>query len=94
MIRIYDMSRRSGEATSTPRGYYLCERHREARKALGWIETGVREPRYPRAFGCDDCEAARTGTVMDRIIEADDAAKAKDEPEPVPTLPGQRKLFE
>ncbi len=93
MIRIYDMSRRSGETTSTPRGYYLCERHREARKALGWVETGVREPVY-RGSPCDDCELVGTRTVMDRIIEADDAARAKVEPEPVPVLPGQRRLFE
>jgi hypothetical protein len=74
------------------RGYdvnrWLCEKHIHTAKARGWEVKASKEP--PHALLCDDCEDV--GTVLDAAIAAADKA-ARGEPEPVPVLPGQRKLF-
>lgn len=94
MIRIYEIRRRSGTTLGPSTTLYLCDRHLNARKIIGWEVGKITDTRttLPDYF-CRDCKAADEPTVMDRIIEADDRAKASQEPTPVPVLPGQRRLW-
>jgi hypothetical protein len=92
LILAYKMQRVSGLTVGLEGVYRLCLRHLEIRKAVGWVVLLERASMSPRP-DCDDCEAAKQPTVMDRVIEAEEAAAKSDEPAPVRVLPGQRRLF-
>lgn len=91
-IRAYKMQRVSGLTVGLDAFYRLCLRHLEIRKAVGWVVLLERAPMTSDPL-CDDCEAVKQPTVMDRVIEAEDAAAKSDEPAPVRVLKGQRRLF-
>lgn len=52
---------------------------------------GKRDVPHPRVK--TDCRPVKGPTILDRIIETEDAAAKTDEPAPVRVLPGQRRLF-
>lgn len=94
MNRAYDMRRRSGKTLGPRNRVYICERHLEARKVLGW-QVGIELKQFRRhELTCDDCEAAKDGTVMDRLISTEDAARSAQDATVVRVLRGQRRLFE
>lgn len=85
-VRAYRMRRAGTEHESW---VALCTRHVEARRVLGY-EVTERPDAHPLG-NCDDCQDR--GSVLEATIAAADALAAKDEPEPVRVLPGQRSLF-
>jgi hypothetical protein len=91
-IRRYEMRHHSGETVGLRAFRHLCERHLEARQALGYVVDAITDPRWPNE-PCGDCDEPVTDTVLDRVIAEADAEAAANEPKPVPVLPGQRSLF-
>jgi hypothetical protein len=87
VILFYDL-RREGQAWDG----CLCDSHLERMKVLGWTVVEVSKPFGPNP-PCRLCDAAkwkREQTVLGKIIEAD---AEETEPQPVPVLPGQARLF-
>ena len=92
MILSFLMQRHSGLTVGIETRVLLCQKHLEIRKTLGWVVLSERKAMSERP-PCQDCEVAGQPTIMDRAIEAEDAAAKADEPTPVKVLKGQEKLF-
>lgn len=69
----------------------LCQYHANVRKTFSReVKKLAEEPAADAK--CDDCRPVKGPTILDRIIETEDAAAKTDEPA-VRVLPGQRRLF-
>jgi hypothetical protein len=84
------MRHHSGATVGLRAWRHLCERHLEARKALGYVVDAISDPKWPDE-PCGDCDEPVTDTVLDRVIAEADAEVGG--PVEVPVLPGQGKLF-
>jgi len=70
----------------------LCQYHAGVKRAMS-REVKELPKGPPDDAKCEDCRPAQGPTILDRVIEAEDAAAKSDEPAPVRVLPGQRRLF-